>query len=164
MKKLVLSLLAVGFVSATAVGATLVAQVEESISPKAPAATSWSHQDVNCHDGSGRKLCNLIRRFRNLLVNCQGNACYSLWNRQIRTSKRVTRYYYDEIDYVADVSERLGDLAAHTARKLCRVKFTGDPSFVRRLAMEFNQLLNVFGELQQSAGTDHPYTCKFVVK
>jgi hypothetical protein len=116
-----------------------------------------------CADQPGRRLCGRINQFGGLLADCEGSACYTLWNEQIRHIRVFLDEYYETFLLGDEVGADLAGLANKTARKLCRVRITGQTHTVNTMALAYNRYLLALKQLQEgsNANLKDAYSCTF---
>lgn len=144
--------------------ASCAALLAASAGPMATAATPVDRpfETLTCGSEPGRGLCRELRRLESYLVDCDGVACYDLWRAQFRSMEEVTVLYY-EVDPEAKADVAIGRMAETTSRKICNTSWTGDPNWIRRLAIAANRTLKALEGLQYAANEPVPYTCTLVV-
>jgi len=124
-------------------------------------ASLASAAPITCADQPGRRFCGRINRFAGSLTDCEGLACETMWRDQLAQIRVFLEEYYDTFLPGDEVGKDLGDLSQKTSRKLCLVKVTGDPAWISALTVRYNQFLTALKQLQDMAGLEAPYTCKF---
>ncbi len=122
-----------------------------------------STQVLTCDSEPGRGLCREMRLLESYMVDCTGASCYDLWRGQVRSMQVITDTFYRDVDPGATAEPQMGRSAEYASRAICGAHWTGDPNWIRRLAVAANRALRALDLLQEAAGEPFPYTCTLVV-
>lgn len=127
---------------------------------------SFADIDANpfdCSVAPGRDLCLKLNTAKSYLVNCQGNACYTLWGHYLKSLNRVSATYTENFLPNDKFAVEVGTLANALATAICRNRIEGDADWVRTITMTENRVLPLLKEIQQQAGLPETKSCKKVI-
>lgn len=116
---------------------------------------------LDCQSHPGATVCREMRILKSNLVGCNGNACYNLWNAQIRSMEGLTNFYYRYVGFNPAADLNIGSGAQDLAIRLCAQQWRGDINWINQIMISANRVIGVLAEIQRASGIAVPSSCTF---